>query len=379
MPSRTCTPISCRATSTTTARASPRAASCNPTRTGSRSPTMCSTATSPRCGWPSAERKSAAASSSGARGQTSPQLGAGEPPMRDAMLLLGGELGHRPAVTRDDEHRVVAETRVTARRLGDLAAHLAIEQLDVTVRRRERGDADEPSRAIRHTVEHREEFGVPLLGGRVLPEEAAAANAGRPAEREHLETRVVRDRLQPACEGVRARLRRRVLGERRGLLVGLGRDRVEIRRGDELEVDALEDLAVLAELSGVRRTEQQRMAIAGVLGHPSMVAPAVSRCRPRYPSQRGAHQFARPRMRIVAGTTSARMSVASSATATVRPSPTDLMITTSASANATKTPTMIAAAPVMRRPLRSSPLATAAVLSPVRRYSSWMRESSSTS
>src|SRR5439155_728393 len=47
--------------------------------------------------------------------------------------------------------------------------------------------------------------------------------------------------------------------------------------------------------------------------------------------------------------------------------------------NVAKTPTMIAAAPVMRRPLFSRPMATALVLSPERRYSSCIRERSSTS
>ena len=57
----------------------------------------------------------------------------------------------------------------------------------------------------------------------------------------------------------------------------------------------------------------------------------------------------------------------------------DLMITTCARANAKNTVTMIAAAPVMSRPLFSSPSATPPWLSPVRRYSSWMRLISSTS
>jgi len=86
-----------------------------------------------------------------------------------------------------------------------------------------------------------------------------------------------------------------------------------------------------------------------------------------------------PSSRIVAGTTSARTSVASIATASAIPSPMALMMTTSARANAPNTAIMIAAAPVMRRPLFSRPSATARVLSPVRRYSSWIRESSSTS
>ena len=53
--------------------------------------------------------------------------------------------------------------------------------------------------------------------------------------------------------------------------------------------------------------------------------------------------------------------------------------TTVASAKAANTDTMMAAALVMRRPVRSSPSATARVLSPVRSYSSCIRVSMSTS
>src|SRR5713101_1493525 len=96
-------------------------------------------------------------------------------------------------------------------------------------------------------------------------------------------------------------------------------------------------------------------------------------------SGRGAHQFQSPSNRMTAGTTRARTSVASMATATASPMPMALMITTSARPKARNTVTMIAAAPVMRRAVFSRPLATACVLSPVRTYSSWMRLTSSTS
>ena len=56
-----------------------------------------------------------------------------------------------------------------------------------------------------------------------------------------------------------------------------------------------------------------------------------------------------------------------------------LIVTVSARANAEKTVTMISAAPVITPAVRASPSATAAVLSPVRRYDSWMRERRSTS
>ena len=107
------------------------------------------------------------------------------------------------------------------------------------------------------------------------------------------------------------------------------------------------------------------------------VGDVIERCnRARGP---GAHQFRSPRSRIVAGTTNARTSVASIATAMAIPRPIALIRTMSAVANAAKTPTMIAAAPVMSRPLRSRPIATAWVLSRSLKYSSWIRERSSTS
>jgi hypothetical protein len=86
-----------------------------------------------------------------------------------------------------------------------------------------------------------------------------------------------------------------------------------------------------------------------------------------------------PSRRISAGTTSALTSEASTITATAMPTPMDLMVTTLASANARNTHAMIAAAPVTRRPLRSSPSATAVRLSPVRCHASCMRVSKNTS
>lgn len=82
---------------------------------------------------------------------------------------------------------------------------------------------------------------------------------------------------------------------------------------------------------------------------------------------------------MVAGTMSTRTKVASSATASARPTPIALTTTTRANANAMNAVTMIAAALVISRPLRSRPSATARVVSPVRRYSSFMRASISTS
>src|SRR5207245_2293115 len=223
---------------------------------------------------------------------------------------------------------------------------------------------------IRDTVEKSEQLRVSLVRARVLAEEPPTAHAGRAAERVDLEAGVVGDGREAARGGIPARLRGCVLRIRGGVLVGLRRHRLEVARRGELEVEALKDLAVLAKLSAVCRAEKENVPVLSPARHPFMVALAGSSRTPKRASGPGAHQFARPRRRIVAGTTRARTIVASSATATARPRPTDLMITTSASANATKTPTMIAAAPVMSRPPRSSPPAPDAVVSPVRRYSS---------
>src|SRR5688500_1078964 len=93
----------------------------------------------------------------------------------------------------------------------------------------------------------------------------------------------------------------------------------------------------------------------------------------------GAHQFQFPRSRIVAGTSSTRTIVASRATARAMPTPMLLIVIVSASAKAAKTVTMMSAAPVMTPAVFASPSATAAALSPVRRYASWTRDRSRTS
>ena len=81
----------------------------------------------------------------------------------------------------------------------------------------------------------------------------------------------------------------------------------------------------------------------------------------------------------MAGTRSARTTVASRATATAIPRPSALISTMSAKANEPATTTTIRAADVTIRPLRSSPKATAAMLSPVRSQVSFMRERRKTS
>ena len=80
-----------------------------------------------------------------------------------------------------------------------------------------------------------------------------------------------------------------------------------------------------------------------------------------------------------AGTSSPRTTVASTSTASATPMPSILMIVTPLLAKAMNTMAMRAAALVTRRPVRCNPIATAAVLSPVRSYSCLMRERRKTS
>jgi hypothetical protein len=69
---------------------------------------------------------------------------------------------------------------------------------------------------------------------------------------------------------------------------------------------------------------------------------------------------------MVAGTSSARMTVASIRTAIAMPTPRLLMTIRSPVPKAAKTETMINAAPVITRPVRARPSATARVVSPSR-------------
>ena len=82
---------------------------------------------------------------------------------------------------------------------------------------------------------------------------------------------------------------------------------------------------------------------------------------------------------MVAGTSSARTIVASTTTARPMPMPTAWTITERARPKPKKTAAMMAAAPVMSRPVCARLWATARALSPVFSYSSYVRLSSSTS
>src|SRR5258706_4404962 len=115
--------------------------------------------------------------------------------MRSRMLLGWAELRHGAAIPGDHEQRVVAEAPRAARHLADLAAHLAVEELHATVRRRERGDAHEARAALGHAVEQREQPRVALLRGRVLTEESAATQPRGAVERVDLQPRIIGDGL----------------------------------------------------------------------------------------------------------------------------------------------------------------------------------------
>lgn len=89
--------------------------------------------------------------------------------------------------------------------------------------------------------------------------------------------------------------------------------------------------------------------------------------------------MASPARRVKAGTSRPRTSVASISTASVRPTPKSLMKLMPEVEKATNVMASSATATVTMRPVRSSPSATDAVLSPVRSCSSLMRLSRKTS
>ena len=91
---------------------------------------------------------------------------------------------------------------------------------------------------------------------------------------------------------------------------------------------------------------------------------AFGRIRSSHP---GSHQFQEPISSIVAGTSTSRTSVASSAIATLRPTPISLTCGTPVVAKMAKTTTMMIAALVITFALACRPSATARRLSPVAR------------
>jgi hypothetical protein len=83
--------------------------------------------------------------------------------------------------------------------------------------------------------------------------------------------------------------------------------------------------------------------------------------------------LSRPSSRIVAGTATTRTTVASMRTAAARPNPIALKASSRLPVKAANTTTMISAADVTVRPVRSSPRVTARALEPVRSHSSRIR------
>src|SRR5437867_11497544 len=209
------------------------------------------------------------------------QLRDGEPAMRDAVLLVRRELGHRPSVAGDDEQRVVAEALVSARRQADLTADLTVEEQGVTVWRSECGNADEAGAPVLDAIEQRQQLLVALGRGGIVAEEATTPQAGRAAQRIDLETRVVRDRAQPARRGVRARLARRVLGERRAVLLGSRWNGIEISGHDELEIQSGEELSIFALLPGIPAPDEQTLGQRRATRCASMSSAMPRSARPR--------------------------------------------------------------------------------------------------
>ena len=82
---------------------------------------------------------------------------------------------------------------------------------------------------------------------------------------------------------------------------------------------------------------------------------------------------------MVAGTSTMRTTVASMKIAVARPSPKSLMVVASPSTKLPNTVTMMSAAAVITLAVDASPSATASALSPVRSYSSRIRDSRNTS
>jgi hypothetical protein len=93
----------------------------------------------------------------------------------------------------------------------------------------------------------------------------------------------------------------------------------------------------------------------------------------------GRYQFQSPSSFIVAGSRTARTMVASSSTATARPTPNILATTSGSSTKAAKTEIMISAALVMTRAVEPTPSTTARLGSRCCRYCSRTRLSRKTS
>ena len=127
-------------------------------------------------------------------------------------------------------------------------------------------------------MEHREEPPVALGRRRILAEEPPAPNAGRAAQRDHLEPGVVREGRQPCRARVGAGLEGGVLRVRIPTFIGLGGSADEVAGRNEVEVEPAEDLAVLADLSGIGRADEQARPVRPRGTHRSAARCAATSC-----------------------------------------------------------------------------------------------------
>jgi hypothetical protein len=118
---------------------------------------------------------------------------------------------------------------------------------------------------------------------------------------------------------------------------------------------------------------------SGVTAGSGVELPSTLMCGSRRSSGWGSHQFALPSSSIVAGTSMSRTIVASTNTATARPSPIIFTVGSGLVTNERNTAIMINAAEVITRAVLARPIATASRLLPDARYSSRMRDSRNTS
>src|SRR3954462_102040 len=198
------------------------------------------------------------------------ELPEGLAPVADRGLPGTLHLGQGRAVRRVEEDGVVAES-VLAFRLGrDLPLDRACRFESDAAAVRERNMRHETRRArgqllvLQGLVDRRE------LGWIVLAMPPRRLHTRGAAERGDLDPRIIRDRGQAAVLVIVERLEPRILGER-GARFFRFIDGGHIRKRHQLNAQAGEDSANLAELAHVRRRDEQRV-------HFPRCAPTIARC-----------------------------------------------------------------------------------------------------